>query len=207
MAKAKKPVNDFPPNLKLLGTHDICNCGTEQKPIFQFVYGTELYGTLFGVFARFKVEKDGKIKSVKLQLFNYRGMINVGFTTDALTYRPSDKSITFIVQGTARSRTHKITFNPPIPMTPGKRFPITFRRILRPLPGFVKAIATYGSKPKTPIPPTAITSYDLFDSEFCYRSGQDCFAQPLRAGMEGAKIGGTRFPSAHCFESQVNLLI
>ena len=43
----------------------------------QLVYGSQLYGTFFGVFASFII-KDKKISGVKLQNINYKGIINLG---------------------------------------------------------------------------------------------------------------------------------
>ena len=43
----------------------------------QFVYGSQLYGTFFGVFASFIITNK-KISGVKLQTINYKGIINLG---------------------------------------------------------------------------------------------------------------------------------
>lgn len=48
---------------------------------FQLVYATQLYGTLFGAFARFQTAKSGaniKIKQIDFYGINYKGSINLG---------------------------------------------------------------------------------------------------------------------------------
>jgi hypothetical protein len=44
---------------------------------YHFVYGSQLYDTLFGVFGKFDVQEDSNgtyfVKGVKLRIFNYKG--------------------------------------------------------------------------------------------------------------------------------------
>jgi len=49
---------------------------------FQFVYGSQLYGTFFGLFAKFKFDIDSSkqsanIKRIDFELINYKGILNI----------------------------------------------------------------------------------------------------------------------------------
>lgn len=52
------------------------------NPDYQFVYGSQLLGTFFGIFANFKTEAESKysvkINSVSFGLINYKGVLNFG---------------------------------------------------------------------------------------------------------------------------------
>lgn len=57
------------------------------KPVYQFIYASELYGTMFAIYAKFEYSQvtlpDGpavQIDKIDFQLVNYKGSFNIGFT-------------------------------------------------------------------------------------------------------------------------------
>jgi hypothetical protein len=196
----------------------------KSKNCFQFVYGSQLYGTLFGVYARFKATEsdDGQwlyVKSLSLRLLNYQGILNIGFTKDEITFEDKKKAdeygekgmnIYFFVQGTSRKFTKPFEFETPIKIKKGDRPPLTFNRIVRPLPGF-ESKGTLG--PKDPSEPhkDPVPHLRFFDSEFHYRNGVDYYDNLLRPGMfgyQGEKKKNSfklTLPSLRCHQSKVIL--
>ena len=55
------------------------------KDINQFIYGSQLYGTVFAVYAKFNCSIEGNeatLNSIDFKLINYKGCVNLGFTGD-----------------------------------------------------------------------------------------------------------------------------
>jgi hypothetical protein len=236
MAKAKlkpsrkKSGGDFDEILDLVISHNLKRDSAETLdgktiPAYQFIYGSELYGTLFGVFARFETteidEDTCSVNSVMFKLFNYRGIVNIGFTDDAplyqkkklsirvknKTYSVPQTSINFCVQGLSLKRELLMSFsrNKPVIVSKNNPLRVVFRREVCPLPGFDDGSTPSSINPNSLIPIPSMPD-SLFDSEFCYRSGEDCYKQPIHPGMKGNKfIPLPSFPGARCFESQVIL--
>lgn len=46
---------------------------------FQFVYASQCYQTFFSIYAKFTVDKKGKLQTIEFKLVNYKGTINLGF--------------------------------------------------------------------------------------------------------------------------------
>ncbi len=179
---------------------------------------------MFGVFAKLEIleldDETCSVDHVTLKLFNYRGVVNIGFADEAPVCKTEVKkgkskipgvpeaSITFTVQGLSTNRELPISIsrNNPIIVSGKDPFRLVFRRMLCPLPGFDDGATSNSVKPNSLIP-IPLMRNGLFDSEFCYRSGQDCYKQPIHPGMKGDKSGPSTmtFPGARCFESQVNL--
>lgn len=190
---------------------------TEPTDVYQFVYGSQLYGTLFGVFAKFTARKSKEknvyhVTAFSLKLLNYQGVINIGFESNEAVYKQekkNERSIEFNVQGTSRIlKTKEAKIEPLIEIKQGQPIPITFNRMLYPLPGFDKVR-------RMPVPGTQRSSKDklpelsYFDTEFHYRNGEDCYDQILRPGMLGYQDPDPKtnltLPSGRCHKSDVNL--
>jgi hypothetical protein len=199
-------------NLDLIVSVDL-NHDADGTPVYQFVYGSQLYATLFGVFAKFAGAKDANayyVHTVSLKLLNYQGAVNIGFTEHTLRYKVElgIPSITFGVQGTSVVLTKEFKFTSPIKVEKGQRFFLVFNRILYPMPNF-------GVSPQTSIPgsqrPNAIPHTPCFDSEFHYRNGEQYYDNVLRPGMfryEGISMeeDDDKFmPSGRCHKSDVTL--
>lgn len=204
-------------NMDLVTCLDLSNAGPEEKPVYQFVYGSELYQTLFGIFARFKVTESPKgyynLNELSLVLLNYQGIINLGFK-GALTHKIESNAdgedchfIDFGVQGCSTKLDHWMRFveTDPVVVKKGDRFRITFRRELHPLPGFEFDVNARTNP--TQALGSEVPALTLFDTEFQARNGTAYYDQPLRPGMHGAPKppAGYKFPSPRCYQSDVNL--
>ncbi len=188
----------------------------DKESVYHFLYGSELYGTLFGVFGRFHFDRsaDGdlcRIKKVSLKLLNYRGNVNIGFSRHS-PYYDGEKNVYFGVKGTRKSYKNKYSFKSPIEIKKGERFPLVFNRILYPLPGFNFNVGKWNSSDYSEPIEGDIPRTRVFDSEFYYRNGIDHYKRILRPGMvgyDGLSIEsleeGQQFPSPRCHHSFVNL--
>lgn len=202
--------------LNLLSAVNLSENGTVDNPIFHFVYGSDLYGSLFGVYAKFSVEKSGdecRLKSCELSLHNYRGAVTIGFSYH-LPYYAHDSTldhhqIFFGVQGN-RSENKK-EFIIPGDIIVSKTSPQTFwfNRILYPMPDFHFDL----DKIPNPTERRVVThDFSIFDSEFCYRNGIDYYYQTLRPGMYGFEqlkmlTLKDRIPSARCHTGVAKLFV
>ena len=192
----------------------------DKKPVFQFVYASQLYGTLFALYGRFSIIESPDrstctVKDVRLSLYNYVGTINMGFTADQPVFAESEEEgpqIFFGVRGTSMLREKIVSFPPDFIIKKGERAKLTFNRILYPLPDFSYE-PTEDRVTDQPlcedIPNTAV-----FDSEFQGRSGADYFNNPLRPGMAGheeltveaVRDGRLKIASIRCTQGIVYLV-
>jgi hypothetical protein len=196
---------------------DLALSSVKQKTIYHFLYGSQLYGGLFGVFGNFNAiaKPDGSIyfDTIDLKLFNYSGAINIGFTQHEVQY-DGQENIYFGVMGTSRQYEKKLKFFAPIVLKRGDRLHLVFNRILYPLPGFEFDVSERNSCDLRKESPAPIPESDFFDSEFQYRSGIDYYSHALKPGMVGFN-GLTMdsinrvhpFPSERCSQSNVNLFV
>jgi hypothetical protein len=200
-------------NLDLVTAFDLSNPGPDSKPVYQFVYGSQSYGTLFGVFARFMADmkSDGSgcdLKSISLRLLNYQGIINIGFV-GKISYSATgpDPVIQFGVQGMNTKTENDMAFANPVTVKKGQRLRMIFQRTLHPLPGFTVDAPTRSQRNPADELTEEIPNLTYFDTEFQYRNGTGYFDTPLYPGMYGAQQAGAgvRFPSARCAEGIVNL--
>lgn len=184
--------------------------GVILKDVYHFLYGSQLYGTTFGVYGKFKVSNDLKVVGVDLQLLNYNGVVNIGFCdvqpADVLDNSPIEHLYIGVKAGsTAQSIFLKVTDHrtgddSAIQLTQGKHKRIKMFRVLYPLDEF-------GIKPgvgEDQLINDLIPNTPLFDTEFHHRSGIDYYNGTLRPGMAGCPI--PRFVSIRCHESNINLL-
>lgn len=208
--------------LELVTALDITNSGTDEKPVYQFVYGSQVYGTLFGIYGRFKITDLGdekySVNELTLMLLNYQGVINVGFTAADPYYEyrkatpdfPEHSRIYLGITGLSMIRSKTIPIEPKLIRTKRDRFRFTFIRLLYPMNEFESQVTAYTDfgKPSGEVPNTAV-----FDSEFHARSGVDYFQNPLRPGManydsltlENLRSDIIEFASPRCSQSYVNL--
>jgi len=86
-----------------LGTLDLLSDYENRN---QFIYGSQLYGTFFGVYAFFKAEIIGKheikINKIVFNILNYKGPIDIGI--DRAEYNNQDKIIYLYVKALSDPR-------------------------------------------------------------------------------------------------------
>ncbi|SHG44893.1 hypothetical protein SAMN04488109_0322 [Chryseolinea serpens] len=212
---------------ELVTGFDLNNPGTEQHPVYQFVYASQLYGSvLFAIYGRFETTKDGDnylLKAVNLKLLNYQGVINIGFTGEEPVYSTINKEsgeearIYFGVTAMSSLREARAPIEPYLPVVKGTRCTITFCRILYALPGFNAPPPGNTNDGEIYRKPSNVTTPDgmFFDPEFHGRSGVDYFLNPLRPGMAGyekvtlenLRDKNNRLGSPRCSQSVVKLYI
>jgi len=189
--------------------------GVVLKDVYHFLYASQLYGTLFGVYGKFSFsENDLKVTGVDLQLLNYSGVMNIGFCgvmpddiPDDIAGKPPKEHIYFGVKGDSPLRSiyveirdHVSGASDSIQMVKGVHQRIKFCRLLYPLNGF-NMDPGYGTDLTLPVP---IPNSQFFDSEFHYRSGTDFYNSAVRPGMQGYKP--ITLVSVRCIQSNVNLI-
>ena len=148
-----------------------------EKPIYHFIYASTLYGTLFGIYGRFDVVRgpvDTLVRSIKMRILNYHGVVNIGFERDPV-YDVRDHIVDFWVQGASGRDEADVVLNQSIPN--GSRFELNLNRVVRPLAGFSESLDT-----TTPLD-TPSQKDALFDTEFHYRDGIANYHQFRREGM------------------------
>lgn len=196
-------------DLTLVSTVELMNRGDST---YHFVYASQLYQTLFAVYAKFigdpiilpDKRKVFSISGITLKLINYKGNINIGFTSHDADWEPDTSTLTFGVRGISTTVDKDIEFEDHIIVEDGKRFPIIFSRVLFPLPDFEGYLedrngsSVNGSQIKSE-PPIS----QLFDTEFNDRDGIDFYNRELKPGMFDPSHGivGNR-----CNFSDINLL-
>lgn len=201
----------------LIASFELTNTGTDADPVFQFVYATQVYGSLFGMYARFKITDMGdkcRLDEMTLKILNYQGVINIGFTPhDVLIDQGEEIKIFFGVMGASMNYDKVVPIKQELLVDKGGRLQVNFCRILYPLADFAPYIdlspdRDVHNKLEDPIPASP-----LFDSEFQARSGLDYFNNPLRPGMAGYdsfRLDNAAFSvkiaSIRCTQSIVNLL-
>lgn len=181
------------------------------KPVYHFIYSSQLYGTMFAVYAKFsgkevKARKANafEIQAISMRILNYRGCLNVGFTGHLLTEEVKpDIGITvgFTVKGACTVFEKDAPLKRPITVEKGKRQLVTFLRNVFPLPdyeGYLDERGDEKSKLLTGIEPPVSP---WFDTEFNDRDGVDLYNTHYKEGMHGAphRIVGFR-----CNSSRVN---
>jgi hypothetical protein len=200
--------------LELVTSVELSNAGTIQEPVFHFIYGSQLYGTLFTIYARFEgkeIDNGGGFRASKIsmKLINYKGPLNIGFTDEDLEWR-EDGGIPYIdfhVMG--ESTTYVKDFFPePFIVRKGTRSLIIFNRILDPMPKFRKYFDSRLNSDGTLDNSSSLLnseppSCQFFDSEFNERDGMDLYNRDLKPGMLGYDEVG--LVGNRCNTSNVNL--
>ena len=194
-------------NTDLITTVDLSNTDYDKKQVFQIVYGTQLYTTLLGVYARFDVADTGTpnerlLKSVTLKLLNYQGPTCLGFF-GPISYQgqigANPKEILFGLRGVNEECSSSLEFPSGVVIKKGER--IVFKRTLYPLEGYKVNLPIDTDNPtKDTIPPGPV-----FESEFYFRNGLDVYNRALLPGMyQFQGKSNIMFPSARCHASIVS---
>ncbi|TMU57494.1 hypothetical protein [Flagellimonas algicola] len=203
-------------NSNLMTSVDLTLTDKKMDNPYHFIYGSNLYGTLFGVFGQFEIETTGDgnvclVKKIHMDLVNYKGLINIGFSKHT-PFIKGRKNIYFGVKGGRREYQKTIKFKDPLVIKKHERLPLVFNRMLYPIKGFEFDIKKRNKRDnnkelKKPIPKTRV-----FDTEFQYRSGSGYYDSELRPGMlgyNGLSLESIRntmpFPSPRCHHSKVSL--
>ena len=177
------------------------------------MYGSELYGTAFGIYGRFKGTEspDGsryQITALAMQLVNYRGVINIGFAKNDVIYKSNGGKNLMIcyVQGTIPVFEKEYKFDTAVTIEKGKPFPLTFERKLLPLPGFDQ---TFGAADLNGKFDQSTPQGQYFDTEFYYRNGVDFYRRSLKpglAGFEDLEVNAPPIPSPRCHVGKLILV-
>lgn len=203
-------------NLDLVTSVELRNTGTEEKPVYHFIYASQLYGTIFGIYARFDGTEINsgaayQVEKISMKLLNYKGVVNIGFTDDSIDWNQVDDvsgSLDFHVAGMSAKGNKNFIFIKPFVVKKNVRFGLSFNRILHPLSGF--------ERKRTPIDASGRLSEEppvspYFDSEFNERDGIDFYNRDIREGMHGYNppTGHGKqvwVASPRCIQSFVNLI-
>jgi hypothetical protein len=183
-----------------------------KKTVYQFIYAGQLYGTFFAVFATFKGKKTGSgpnesfvINKMHMELVNYKGIVNIGFTKRKPEWRTDDPNLLeFFVRGASRTVNQKHDFgDQPIIVKKGELRRIIFGRTLLPLPAFEKYLKKRSSNSGRLLdgePPIA----PVFDSEYNTRDGIDFYDNDIRPGL--SRLKGLDAVGYRCNTSNVNFI-
>lgn len=180
------------------------------RNISQFVYASQLYGTLFGIYANFECiyeqEKPIKIKSIRFKLINYKGYVNIGLIyvkdyfdkeLDDEVYKAVekeiDKEVIYLYVQPLKSSSEHVNFE----FTNGGldlrvKNQIIFERIVKPLNDRIKGENELGNSQKE----------IFFDQEFNYRDGYyETYNKPRPGHIDFPKP----IASVRCHQSNVML--
>ncbi len=164
---------------------------------YQFLYGSQLYGTLFAIYGRIDCSAQENhtynVKGINFRLINYKGCVNMGFERIEL-----DKE--------GKNNNNKLTIN--IYVRPLKcRDQMKFNKDFTVQNNTEILIQRWG------MPYTERLSHPnedgemsrrsiFFDTEFNYRDGYYEVGNPPRDGQED---GSHPFPSPRCHQSNVRM--
>jgi hypothetical protein len=195
-----------------LGNNVVLDGPAKGKPVNHFVYGSSLYGTMFGVFCQINGQ-DGnnsfKIDSLLLKIINYSGVLNIGFWTGGTVARNNRFDIQrgvihFAVQGANIIDELSIP-TPSLEVREKEPVTLIFKRTLHPLDGFLSF--NDGNQDPTRQSTEIIPKKPVFDTEFNHRNGVDLYFNQLRPGMFGFREPDeTPLPSPRCHEGFVRLV-
>jgi hypothetical protein len=189
----------------------------KKKNLYHALYASQLYGSFFSIFGRFEskaIDDDTlELESVNLILFNYKGLLNMGFFENkdsgfweepGQPNAPVEKSIIVALQGGSGCVEKRL----PIPQsklivkrnTPTR---LILRRKLHPLKNFAAMPANASATTSVGTPPDQKT--ELFDTEFHYRDGINHYYEEVREGMVGGGTARTFHPGLGCMFANINL--
>jgi hypothetical protein len=182
----------------------------DPKDCYHFLYGSTLYGTLFGVFGQFETRPisgsdDLHVVSLTMEILNYQGALNIGFSTANPKYieTTKEKVVHFGVRAGSGRKQAPVAIDPWIKVKKDERTRLLFNRVVYPMTNF-----TVGTNPSQQLGvPNQADMY--FDSEFHYRSGGDHFHQFARGGMSQTQDGPgdvhALIPSIRCIQGVASL--
>lgn len=177
----------------------------EPGEAYHFLYASQLYGTLFAVYGKFQctLDKDAKpetltVGSIDLKLINYKGNINLGFSSTTkdnkpfnTLYKENDASangkgaIYFEVQAMSSELETTVNLFKPITIKKGKNHNMIINRILTPMDGVRFEPGDMDYSLQDPNGKSYNQQSTVFDSEFKYRNGDAYFDKLPQAGMYG----------------------
>jgi hypothetical protein len=211
--KSKEPIK----NMELITSVHLSSKVVNDNgyPIYYFVYASQLYQTLFAVYAQFIGEEttvggEGAfaVQKISMKLINYKGILNMGFI-DEPEWVPEKKVLNFQVTGNTTDVNREYDFGKsPLIVNVGVPYKLVFNRTLRPLSGFEQFLDNQSGIINSIEPPLT----PLFDSEFNERDGVDFYKSEPKPGRVDYK--GTQeeylemippFVGIRCNTSNVNL--
>jgi hypothetical protein len=182
--------------------------------VYQFIYGSQLYGTLFAVYGLFDctsfADSSTKINRIRFKLINYRGCVNIGVDhiEELILREGKEKEENFLLP------VIKIFVKPLTPSSKSIDYVIKdkdlrvsndqifiFQRLAMPFDERITQTNTGGKSQKK----------IFFDTEFNYRDGYYETFEPKRPGHVDADedmLGDPRpFPSPRCIQAIVRIKI
>lgn len=190
--------------------------GNSGKPVYHSVYGSSVYDSLFGIFAKFDGAQAGnafEVTKIHFKIVNYSGNFTIGFHS-APEINDDNSVVTLNIRGMSVDDEEELSPKNKLTIQKGVPYRIVFERLLHPLlpskfptrkPGEDISQRIQGEVPHEPV----------FDSEFYHRNGVDYYHRELRPGHVGHKETGTGnnkstsgilWPSPRCTQSDVNLI-
>lgn len=170
-----------------------------EKNIYQFIYGSHLFGTSFAIYSQFDseapVKNSTKINKIIFKLINYKGCVNIGLVGSA-SYKKVKRThvITLNVKPLASSL-NTIEFNnngSGIIIKDGDE--INFQRLIKPYDYITEGENDSGRSQES----------IFFDGEFNYRDGYYEAYVPPRPGQVNYVPINQPFPSPRCHQARVN---
>ncbi|GEQ85757.1 hypothetical protein ULMS_12650 [Patiriisocius marinistellae] len=192
---------------------------------YQLLLTSSLYGTNFAIFGKFSLEKDGNksiIKKIDTKLYNYKGILNLGFSTKhetEVTLQTSGQdsyiNIKFYIRAVVCGD-EQISETESSPLTEYRSLVTPKNTIKITDPYYLRAerelIPISGSLEGSPI------TNGVFDSEFYYRDGAKYIVRNIREipkaetqGIDVKNINESLFnetgPGIICRESSFHLVL
>jgi hypothetical protein len=139
----------------------------EDNDRFQAVYASQRYGTFFGIFAKFNIQKTGKatiLHHIDLELINYKGILNLSLVSAEIDVNAREKNrdipvillkVYVMAKIDSVETEQQVILDKPLSIQKGMYFSVISETI--PLSGSPKKNAPFVK--------------GLFDDEFHYRDG------------------------------------
>jgi hypothetical protein len=221
--------------LDLITSVDLRNEENKGEQVYQLIYGSQLYGTDFDVYAKFQGTRvtliDGKYEGweitdtmgeleayktekISLILLNYKGILNLGFSGKSrIEFNPNTKEKTFYleVQGASDNIKDEFSFKEdetPLIVPKGELVRLLVQRILMPLPDFRELLSNVRNDSKIDQSeklPQHPPVTPLFDSEYFERDGIDLYKLNDKPGMAEIVKAEMVRPGGRCNSGIVSL--
>lgn len=191
----------IPSNAGVVTSVDLSRTEIGDKTAYHLLYGSQLYGVLFGVYGKFtatinEVRDEVSIEGIDFLLINYRGALNIGFVSaPEFIYKttPDASHIIRIHVGVKQSDNHlteRLDFSPHLVLDRNSENLITIDRLLHPVPSGTSAIG----------------AFDVFDHEFQYRDGDFSEPRDPMPGMIGYPSISIDLGSPRCHQSTLSII-
>ncbi len=173
-----------------------------EENVYQFLYGSQLYGTSFALYGRFDCSPlentHIKINKIRFQLINYRGCVNIGLIGQPKYGKRNGQHVIVIYVKPLQSSAEPIDFDfegEGLIINEGDR--INFQRLAKPFDSRLKEENNSGYS----------QNEIFFDTEFNYRDGYFESPEPLRPGHIDYSGPQQPWPSPRCHFSVVKVKI